>query len=219
MGYLRYAGQMPRRSPSHRISLAISLVVGLLALGCFVAAPAMAAAENEPVTTLTTVMHNFDAQPAQTFTLALREGEVIFGGWINLTQRNGYIRYFPGTRYDERVIFTPYVLYVKKYKQRCWTRKRRRFDFTTSDSLANVDMTTVLRKSENQILYEELRDGVRSQVTVTYDTVTLLPSRFEIASQDTETGRTITLVQDVTFTTPARAPKPGRICKPKKKKR
>lgn len=206
---------MPRRS--HQLPSAIALIACLAALA--IAAPAAtAAAENEPAATLTTVMQNFDLSPAQTFTLATREGDVLFGGWINLTKRNGYIRYFPRTRDELKVIVTPYVQYSKKYAKRCWTRKRVRFDFAPSDSLANVDMATAFRKSENQLLYEEMRDGVRSQVTVTYDTATLLPSRFDIGVQDEATGQSAAIVQTVSYTTPVRPPKPGRICKTKKKR-
>lgn len=213
---------MPRRSRALRLPPAIALVACSLVLAACalaIAAPkAVAAAENEPASTLTTVMQNFDLSQAQTFTLATREGDVLFGGWVNLTKRNGYIRYYPGTRDELKVIITPYVQFAKRYGKRCWTRKRTRFSYNTGDSLANVDMATVLRKSENQLLYEETRDGVRSQVTVTYDTATLLPSRFDVGVQDEATGETAAIVQTVSYTTPVRPPKPGRICKTKRKR-
>lgn len=209
---------MPRRSNQNRVPLAVSIVIGLLALSCFLAAPALAADENEPVTTLTTVMHNFDTTTAQKFSLYTRDGQFIWGGWVNLGRRNGYVSFFPGTEYAERVIITPYVTYTKKYGSRCWKRKRERFSYGSSDSLANVDMNTVVRKGENQLLFQETRDGELTQVTVTYDLVTLLPSRFEIASVNTQSDEKIDLIQTVSYATPTRPPKPGRICKSKKRR-
>ncbi|MBI5311182.1 MAG: hypothetical protein HZB14_09215 [Actinobacteria bacterium] len=209
---------MLRRSPSNRLTLAISLIAGLLALSCFIAAPALAAAENEAVSTLTTVMSNFDAQPAQTFRLATRDGEVVFRGWVNTTNRNGYIRFLPGTEFDSQVIITPRAEYTKSRGKRCWTRKRKPFSNTQVDSLEGVDMNTVLRRSENQILFESVSEGARSQITVTYDLATLLPSRFEIAAENTETGESVAMVQEVIYTTPSRTPKPGRVCKGRKRR-
>lgn len=208
---------MTRRPRAPRLPLAISLVVGLLALACFIAAPAMAAAENEPVTTLTTVMQKFDAQPAQKFSVTLRDGTFLWGGWINLARRNGYLNFFPETELGGRAIITPYVVFTKVTGSRCWVRKRERFTYDEVDSLQNVDMNTVVRKSENQLAFQETRDGELSQVTITYDLVTLLPSKFEIATRDKESDKTIELIQTVSYLTPSRTPKPGRICKRKKR--
>ena len=46
-----------------------------------------------------------------------------------------------------RAIITPYVVLHQGYGQRCWMRKRERFAYDEVDSLANVDMNTVVRKS------------------------------------------------------------------------
>lgn len=208
---------MPRRSPANRLPITISLAIGLLALFCFAAAPALAADENEPVITLTTVMHNFDAQPAQKFSTTLRDGTYLWGGWFNVTQRNAFLNYFPGTKLASKMIITPYVTFTKSYGKRCWVRKRERFASEQVDSLKDVDMNTVVRKSENQLLFQELRDGTLSQVTITYDLVTLLPSRFEIAARDEQTGETLEIIQTVTYATPTSPPRPGRVCKRKKR--
>lgn len=209
---------MHRRASTPRLPLALSIVFGVLALLCFVSAPALAAAENEPVTTLTTVMQNFDAQPSQKSTISSRDGTFLWGGWINLTTRSGYFNFFPGTSDALRVIVTPYVSFSKAAGERCWTRKRERFNYAPTDSLAGVDMNTVIRRSENQITFQQTSDNVLSQVTVTYDLATLLPSRFDIASMSTNSDAKLDVVQDVSYVTPTRAPKPGRICKKKKRR-